>query len=148
MRPTSIIWFERLYLGAIMLGLVNLFVSWESTMEIMRADPNAAAFGEGGLAGMMIGIFAVSFMITLILWYFAARRASTVAKWIVVVFFVIGLLSLPNAIAIGQFRGLQGLLLTIAWIMNATAIFMLFRPDAAQWFKGEWQSPEIAETFE
>lgn len=145
MRPDSIILFERLYLGALALGLVNLFVSWDRSIALMTSDPGAAALGDP--ATFILVVFVISFGVSLTLWYFAARRRSRVAKWILTVLFVLGLFSLPGSIAQGVFSGIGGLFAAAAWLLQAVALFMLFRPDSNAWFRGEWQG-DVAERFE
>ena len=132
MRPKSIILFERLFLTMIVVGVLNGFLNFTTAKAQLQADPQAAAmFGSGFLIGAII----LGVIINLLLWFFVARKGSVVAKWIVVVFFGLSLLgivtSLPNLVFP------TALLSFLALILQGAAVYMLFRPDAVAWLKGD-----------
>lgn len=83
-------------------------------------------------------------MIIFVLWYFVAVKASKVAKWILVVFFVLGVL--------GTVRSLEGTPMSILvftlgyYLAQGIAVFFLFRPDSIAWFNGE--ITDISDVFE
>ncbi len=133
-RPQSIIAFERFYLGAMALGLVNAVLSWNQTQDMM-ASPEVAAAGLGN--GFLLTTMAFSFAIPLLLWYFIAWRASNVAKWILVVMFALGLVVMLLSLANPMMP--DGLALVFTFVVTALqgyAIYMLFRPDAVAWLAG------------
>lgn len=140
MRPASIVNFERFYLGSLAVSLVSTLITWDTTVAtVAAASPPEVGFGSGFV------LFSVVFgiVITLLLWYFVARRASVVAKWIVVTFFVLALISLVASLA-GMSEGLMspldlGLSL-VATGLEAAAVWMLFRRDAKAWFAGRSES--------
>lgn len=133
-RPASILTFERCYLGAWLLGLVNLALTWGARVETASIGAGGA-MSSGTLAGTLIAGVVVGGIIALVLWYFVARRASTVAKWIVVVFYVFGVLGILANLARGTFApGLGGVLEIVGLVLQTIAVVMLFRPDAKAWF--------------
>jgi hypothetical protein len=77
-------------------------------------------------------------LISIALWFFIARRASVVAKWIQIVFAgfgVIGILSGAYMIVSGKAASLP--LMAVAILSNIiyiAAASMLFKPDAKAWF--------------
>ena len=131
MRPKSIINFERLYLGALAIGLVNILLSWQQGQALLNNNADARAVGQSVI---YVSIF-IGLLIPLLLWYFTARRASVVAKWIVVILFVLGLISLvvnfKQTVVLTELAGILGL---VGLVMQAAAVWMLFRPDAKAWF--------------
>jgi hypothetical protein len=134
MRPTSIINFERFYLGAMALGLVNSAMTWSQTQELMNS-PEVAAAGLG--SGFLFTTMAIGLIIPLLLWYFIARRGSNIAKWILVVLFGIGLLGFLASLANPLMPGGLSMVLGIAGIaIQGYAVYMLFRPDAVAWLTG------------
>lgn len=141
MRPTSIIQFERFYLGALAVGLVGNVLNWDNATALLQADPNAAVLGTGFL---FISV-AIGLAISLLLWFLAARKAVGVAKWIIVVFFAIGLISVP--FSLGQLSGLAIVTSLVSMALQAAAVYMLFRPDAKKWFAGE-KTVDLKNTFE
>lgn len=141
MRPPSIIQFGRFYLGALAVGLVGNILNWDNATAMLQEEPNAAVLGTGFLFISM----AVGLAISLLLWFLAARKAVGVAKWIIVVFFAIGLISVP--FSLGQLSGIAMVTSLVAMALQAAAIYMLFRPDAKKWFAGE-KTVDLEKTFD
>ncbi|MDO7841050.1 hypothetical protein [Sphingomonas immobilis] len=134
-RPVSIVWFERCYLGALVLGVLNTALSWNTLMAQMAAQPNADKFGAGFGATVMIISLAIGVGISLLLWFLAARKHSVVAKWIITVFFVLGVLGLLFQIIGKTFpSGIAGVVTVVAWVLNLIAVYQLFKPDTEVWF--------------
>ncbi|UVO54167.1 hypothetical protein [Sphingomonas sp. SUN039] len=144
-RPQSIVWFERLYLGAAAVGILNSVVNWSAMQERIAATPNSAMLPSWFVPATM----GVGLLITLLLWFFVARRGSVVAKWIVTVLFVIGLIGVPTLItgvSSGLITPLQAAFSLVTFAMNAAAVVMLFRPDAKPWFGGAGRT-DLTDTF-
>ena len=132
MRPASITMFDRLYLGATALGIINTVVSYDETMAQLEADPAVAQMGMA-TAGFMFGALGVSVAISLLLWFLISRKAITVAKWILTVLTVIGTLMIPLSLSE---MGLVPMIFTLViTVMQLAAVWMLFRPDAKVWFE-------------
>lgn len=134
MRPPSIVKFDQLYFVMIVLGLVGLVVNWETTMEQLEANPGLSQIGLSG-AGVLIGMFAFSIAISLLLWYFVSRRASNVARWIVIVLTVYGLITLPFTLFLVPMPLASLIVALVSAALQAAMVWFLFRPDAAAWFK-------------
>jgi hypothetical protein len=130
-RPPSIVNFERCYLGALLIGAVNAALNWERMMAMPAVQQARVTIGEWYLPATT----ALGYLIPLVLWYFAARRASVVAKWVIVVLFGLGVLGLLAGLALGTMASdLGGVLSVVAFVLNAIAVFLLFKPDARAWF--------------
>lgn len=129
MRPVSILWFERLFLLSLALVLVNSVVQYDAFLAQIRSEPALAAMGPGN--GLAIGVIAISLLIPLILWFFIARRASILAKGMLVVLTVFGLLfvNFDPATMFNPAR-LTSLVVTV---LQLAAIALLFRADARAW---------------
>ncbi|WP_315760404.1 hypothetical protein [Sphingomonas sp. Y38-1Y] len=139
MRPPSIIWFERLFLAALLIGLVN--------STLVYGQLGAAGGAQPLGAGVLIFSIGIGLVINVALWYFVARRASNAARWILVVLFVLGLASLLFSVAMGTFPpGAAGALGALGWVLQTASIVMLFRRDAAAWFRGS-RVDDLDETF-
>ncbi len=128
-RPNSIIWFERLYLGSVALGLLNSLFNWSRLTEQVAATPGAGMLPGGFLIGSMI--FGI--VINLLLWYFIARRGANVARIIMTVLFAFGIIGvfmmffqpLPLAMKAAPI---------LSFALQAVCVFLLWRPDAKPWF--------------
>lgn len=137
MRPSSILWFERLYLAAIVVGILNSLLAWESFAETQ------AALGMG----FVVATLVISNGISLLLWYLVARRGSVVAKWVLVVLFALGVASLLFTLVMGTYpSGAVGVIGAVGWLLQAAAVMFLFRQDAALWFDGD-DATDVEETF-
>lgn len=135
MRPSSIVRFDRLYLASIVLGLIGNLVEWPVTMARLNENPETAALGSTAaiLAG---GMIVTGTLIALLLWFLIARRASTVAKWILVVFTVFAIGSLALGLSGGAVIVDGGGIVRIAAVvLQVAAVAFLFRRDAAAWFE-------------
>ena len=134
-RPASIVMFERCYLGAWVIGLISTAVNWNTMAETANANPAAASLGPSFATNVMIATVAIGTVISLLLWYFTARRASVVTKWIVTVFFVISLLAFLRNLTIGGVVvGATAAFAIVTLVLQGVAVAMLFRPDAKAWF--------------
>ena len=131
MRPASIDWFDRLFLGSLALGIANSALSFGKNLEMMQNSPGGDNFG----AAFMIGSLAASMAVSLLLWFFIARRASTIAKWILVIITGLGAIMMVPAIGMLAEAGVVSLVLALViTALQLAAISFLFRSDAAAWF--------------
>ena len=131
MRPISIVNFERIVLLSIGLGVINTFMVWDRVSALLAANhlnPN-------------VGIIALAIVLALygLLIWFISRRGSVVAKWIYVVFTAIGLVyGLTGIGRVAAQDGTFALIFTIVQdVLAAVSVWLLFRPDASAWFRGE-----------
>jgi hypothetical protein len=123
--------FERLYLASVAIGLVNAVLNIATAERLLAANP--ATQGLGG--GFVLAMIALSAAISLTLWYFTARRASNLAKWLIVILAVWTATSVVLGIAdrsTGFADSVIGPLVALG--LELVAIFFLFQPDARRWF--------------
>ncbi len=97
--------------------------------------------------------FVVPIVIDVFLWFFISDRASNIAKWLWVFWFIIPLISLPflSIITGGDFIGaflLHGALGATVEVTRQslfiTAVIMLFRSDAAKWFTNHGKLVDVS----
>jgi predicted permease len=133
MRPASIQAFDKALLLRLAIDLVSTLLNWQAVTA--RAAPRLAALGLG--QGFVVATVVLSLAIYLLLWFFIARRASRVAKWIFVVLTGFSVLNFLGAVAS---RGLVGdvyqLLAVAVLALQVYGAWLLFRPDAQAWFEG------------
>jgi hypothetical protein len=141
-RPQSIVWFERCFLGAIGIGVVNSALNWSKMQDAVAATPGASVLPGGFLIGTMV----VGIIINLVLWYFTARRRSNVAKWIIVVFFALGLLGLVRTLVTGIAAPTMNIFAYVALALQAVGVYLLFQSDAKAWFAGR-RDNDLTQTF-
>ncbi len=127
MRPSSIVWFERLFLLSLALAMLNAVLSYGMLVAEVESEPALA--GMGG--PLVLTVVAASLLIPLILWYFIARRASVIAKWLLVALIAIGLLFGSYGFESGI--TLPDLLGVVVTILQLLATALLFRADAREW---------------
>jgi hypothetical protein len=144
MRPKSILWFERIYLFAFLLGLLNTYLAWDVSLGELQSRPETAQLGSGFLGVIVGGTAAIS----LLLWYYVSRRGSEVAKWILTIFFAFGALGIFVTLLRGAVpNSLGDMLALVTLALNAVAVWLMFRADARPWFlPDEDASDDLAET--
>jgi hypothetical protein len=146
MRPKSIIMFQWVYLAFIIVSALETALNWDAMVETaVMSTPEIAPV----VTPVFAGTTAISFAISVLLWWLTAWKRSQVAKWIVVVFFGLVVLSFLIALAtVPVTMELAKLANLVALVLNGVAVWYLFRPDAAQWF-GAKEAPTLAsKTFE
>jgi hypothetical protein len=130
MRPASIVQFERLYLAALALNFIGELLNWGAVSAALRSSPELAELGP---IVPILGL-AIVYSAMIALWYFAARRRSVVAKWLLAIWFVVS----TCLMALGLFRGIDlGVVALLGWaayLLRAWAVSYLFKPDADEWF--------------
>ena len=132
MRPQSIILFERLFLASLALSLLTLAIGYEEMAAAVAEDPGVKQLGIG--PEFLVGMVVASYAVYLLLWYLIARKASKLAKWIFVLFTVIGVLSaLP---ALGGPWTWTMLVSVAVYALEVGAAICLFQPDARAWLDG------------
>lgn len=134
MRPPSIIDFERAYLASLALGMVNTAINWQGIKQSLE-NPALKDVGLG--LGFMIGVLVFSMALSLLLWFFIARRPSTVAKWIYLVLAAFSIVSIVSSLTTLPF-GTEVMLNVVAQLLQLYAAWLLFKPDAKAWFAGQW----------
>lgn len=146
MRPRSIVLFDWLFLGSLALGVINTAMAFEGNLALIRADPAASQAGFG--TGFLLFTTAAGFAIPLLLWYFVSRRASNVAKWILIALTGIGVLAIVPALEqlakLGTLPMVVSLLITALQII---ALALLFRGDAKAWFATRGQGAPDPDVF-
>lgn len=143
-RPRSIIWFERLFLAAMLFGLMNSANNWPRIRAQMAAVPNGGVLPDWFLPVMT----AIGIGINLLLWYFIARRRSVVAKWILTVlmaFGAFGMLGMYQNVQRGVMAPDTAVLSALLFLLQIVAVIFLFRPDARLWF--DRKSSNLGDTF-
>lgn len=147
-RPKSIINFERCYLGALALSFLTFAFTWSAQRALLERNPATAALSTSAVMATAVAVLLVSAIINLLLWYFAARRASVVAKWIIVVFFGLGTLVVLRSLITGTFMaGFGGVLQVVVYVLQAVGVYLLFRPDSNAWFAERGRHVDMADTF-
>ncbi|MXO60420.1 hypothetical protein GRI89_12820 [Altererythrobacter salegens] len=142
MKPESIRKFDMFYLGSLAISVVSIIVGYDALVAEVAAEGEASGMALGQV--WAIGAVVIGLAISLLLWWLTSSKRLSIAKWIIVLFFVLGLIGLPGTLADGlTMLEIIGLVSVAA---QATAIWYLFRPDAKEWFAGS--SPVDPKTFD
>ena len=130
MRPASILNFERFYFLYLISSVVTGVIYFDRQVERTAA---VREFRE--IAPLVVGgSIAFGLLIVLLLWYFAARRVSAIARWLVLAQFAFAAGKMALNLASGKLTlGGNGLLPVIMLVVLGAATWFLFRPDARAW---------------
>lgn len=126
-----------------LLGVGSLVLHWSVMIDGLKRDPAVAPMVESAVifVGVALGL---GFALSILLWYFIARKASNIAKWIYVA--VMGFGAVSTLTSLNDPNSPTGLALAISLIstaLTALSILFLFRPDARVWFGKDVVDPRI-----
>jgi hypothetical protein len=108
--------------------------------EQLVREPALQRLGLG--SEVLAGSVAIWLALFLLLWFLIARKASNIAKWILVILSVLGALLFMPALA-GQWN--LTLLLSVAYYaLELAAVACLFRADAVAWLKSDLDTGQAA----
>jgi hypothetical protein len=131
-RPQSIIRFEQLYLASSLLAVLGQILNLTGI-----SGPSGAR--DLGLVFVLI-IVAITYGMIFLFWYLIARRASNVAKWILVVMTAFGLLAtVPMLITLAETDPLYAAISALVTVLQLAAMVFLFRRDAVEWLRSRGQ---------
>ena len=134
MRPNSIRQFDRYFLASIALGLFNSVLSASDSLAMLNSDPATAQAGFSLAFVITTSVFVLG--MPLLLWFFISRMASNVAKWILVVMTVLGLLMLPLMLPrMMEYKTATLVITGVLTLLQLFAITFLFRADAKAWLE-------------
>lgn len=124
MRPQSIATFERLYLAGLVASLADFALAF-------RAMSQASISGSTVNPAYLVAGFVLGIAIQLTLWFMVTRKASNIARWALVVIFILGLSGLPAKLSPPY--GLDNALGLAVVVLHFAALTFLFRKDASDW---------------
>lgn len=131
MRPRSIVQYEQIYIASIVVGLLSLAVVW----PVLTSQFAATSLPSGLIGGIALGAALFGIAINLLLLWLTARKANEVARIIVAIFFVIGILSGLRTALTGNAPGLIGVTTIVQIVLEGVMLYLLFVPaDAKAWF--------------
>jgi hypothetical protein len=123
-RPLEIVWFERLCIATLVLGVINSWLSWEQLLLL----------GASLAFGILIQLSVVGIMMGLVL--LVSRIRSNIARWAFIVFFALGLLITISNELRDDFPSI-GIIGYAQTTMQFIAFMLLFRPASRRWFSKE-----------
>jgi hypothetical protein len=148
MRPESIRWFERFYWLNIALTVASL------TWAYLRPDQLAMSHDPAETQAMISFAVAAEGLVTLglkfALWFFIARRASGLARWIFVLFVVLAIVTAAFNFVRYEQGVIPGIWIWVAaldLLLRFICLACLFHADARAWFRGGKSSEELHHTF-
>lgn len=133
-KPPSIIRFQRFWFGSTILWAIGTRLAWDRTRNALLANPQTAPVADLAQWGSVIAVAVV----TLLLWWLVARRASRTAKWLVVALAAVAgvrIALIGGGLLLGRaFHPLSQGAFTLAGVLTIASAAILFRPDARAWF--------------
>jgi hypothetical protein len=128
MRPPSILYFERLSILSVLVGVALTMLTWDGDIAAARAQ---------GMGGAILPIVqGVSLALLLLLIFLISRKASVIAKWVLVALFAMGAALVAPQLPATLDQGLVGLLQLSQLAVFGAAIYFLFTPESRDWFRG------------
>ena len=123
MRPKPVERFELLFLVSLGIGVVNSALQWEQLTQMASAW--FILIVQAAVLLMLLGL------VLLISW-----KGSNIARWALVVLFVLGsVMYIPSAAGMLVQNPTAAVLSSIQIALQVAAIYFVFRPDAKPWFQ-------------
>ena len=125
-RPSSIAWFERLYIGSLAIAAAGMAAGWDATSRIPTLY-------------LVIGL-ALGLLLPLALVLLVSRMRSNIAKWVLILLFLIGLASNVAVYDPGANRTVD-IVMLVTTAMQLLAVALLFTAPARAWLAGNAGTP-------
>jgi len=135
MRPKPIIWFERVMLLAVALGLLNTALEWDYLASLNPTTPAQPYIS-----------WSVFFGLYLLLLWLVSRRGSAIARGtfliLVVAAVLLAFISPPPSMSLGF---VTAAIAVAQYLLALAGVELVFQTDAKPWFDGRRMSvdPEI-----
>ena len=129
MRPRPVIWFERVMLAAMALGMLNTGLEWDLlTARVNSAVPPWLIVAVG--QGIFFGAY-------LLLIWLISRRGSAISRWLFVALVVAAVLlafvNPPPSLSLGL---IPASIAIAQYLLALAGLEVIFQPDARPWFQG------------
>ncbi|MBV7256028.1 hypothetical protein KCG44_04430 [Pacificimonas sp. WHA3] len=128
MRPSPIIWFERLIFASLLIEAVHSYLSREQLL----ADAGGMGFSPAAFV-VIVHIVVGGLLIWLTL--LVSRRRSKAAMWVSIILFMVGLPFTYDMIAADN-SVFANVLLVLQLLVGLIAYGLLFTPSARTWMNG------------
>ena len=133
MRPKTIVYFERLIFGTLLLGVLQSYLGWD------RAIAVAATAERDWAVAFTLTVLIFTFVLIGTLTLLVSRRRSRIAMWVSIAMFALGLPVLVQQITRGQLLG-SDIIAALQGIGQVVAYGLLFTPSARRWMNREAQA--------
>ena len=131
MRPKTIVYFERIILGLLLLGALESYLAWDRALARSSSlDHNSAL-----AVNLIIQIFVFVLSATLIL--LVSRRRSKIAMWVLIAWFALYLALFVSDIIRGVQLETHDIITLAALIGQVVSYGLLFTPSARRWMGRE-----------
>jgi hypothetical protein len=141
-RPGSVVAFERVFAAMIVAQAAYVVLSWLAPGGWLDSFSTLSL----GRQVYVVASSVSGLLIQAALLYFAAHRASYIARGLIVAFVFLRVFAVVRLLWLHWMSfGLGSGLMLATLVLHFAAIWYLFRPDAERWFRG--QGPVDAEVF-
>ena len=145
MRPKTIVYFERIIFGTLLLAVVQTYLTWDQVIA------RAATLDRNTAVPFILTVAIFSFVLVGTLTLLVSRRRSKIAMWVSIALFAIGLYGLYDFLVESISRGQLGSDIVplstnaIYGIAQFVAFALLFTPSARRWMNRE--DKKLGEVF-
>ena len=120
--PNHIKYFEWTWLGSLALGIIVAGLTHSAITP---------AGGEFFVGFVQFFVFAVVLLLVLL----TSRKRSRIAKWVLVVFFALGLVFYIPQLAMFFEMGFAGVLSSIQVLAQCVGLYFLFTEESRNWYR-------------
>lgn len=135
-KPDSMKKFDMLFWASTVVSVIGLVIGWSSMQELMAAEMAEVdgALGDGAMQGIVLISFIIGIGINVAIWALISLMRIEFVKWIYIALIAYGLVTMVAGYEdMGGF-GMVHIPGVIATILSLLSVWMLFKPDAKEWF--------------
>jgi hypothetical protein len=138
MRPKTIVYFEVIIFGTLLLGVLQSYLGWD------QAIAQAGTLDRNKAVAFTLTVLIFTFVLIGTLTLLVSRRRSRIAMWVSIAMYALGLPALVHLITSGQLLG-SNIIAALQGIAQVVAYGLLFTPSARRWMRRE--DEKLGEVF-
>jgi hypothetical protein len=133
-RPKTIVYFEWIIFGALLLGILEKYLGWDAIVWAARTNPNSPP------VAFTLAILIFSFVLNGTLTLLVSRRRSKIAMWVLI---ALCALSVPSILVAWTRRPLESDIMSAAQFVSILVAYVLLStPSARRWRNREDEKNE------
>jgi hypothetical protein len=150
-RPKTIVYFEWIMFGTLLLNVLQVYLGWDAIVQVATLGPKRSV-----AITLIPFIFIFGLIGTLTL--LVSRRRSKIAMWVLIAMFVLAVLSLIRSLTeLGSniIVALQSIvsnrlniIVALQIVGKGAAVGLIFTPSARRWMNREDEKPQLHDVFD
>ena len=132
MRPKTIVCFEWITFGTILLGVFQVYLVWDQVIALF------ATWNHNSAVALILAVVIFTYVLVGTLTLLVSRRRSKIAMWVSLALFAVGIsVWFTRPPTADELLGSDTVLSALGTIGQGVAYGLLFTPSARRWMRRE-----------